>query len=140
MDGTKVLIVEDSSSVLRVLCRAFEQAGYGVLAAANGEQALSIMQRERVDVLITDVKMPKMTGRELCQQLATDGPYLPWCVIIVTSSNEEVDRSWVSDYPCIRVVEKPVGPRHLLRLVRRFLSGSQKLTAPGESGGERRAA
>jgi len=119
---TRVLVVEDDTSVRRVLARVFERAGFSVATAPNGEDALPFLAKERFEVMVCDISMPKMTGRQLCQHLAANGPYLPHCTFIVTSRSEAEERSWISRYDEIVMVEKPVGPRHLLRLVRQRLS------------------
>lgn len=123
MESQRILIVDDETSISRVLGRVFERAGYRVATAQNGALALERLSREHFEVMICDIQMPRMNGRELCRHLASQGPYLPACTFIVTSRSEIEERSWVEDFPTIRLVEKPVGPKQLLRLVRRALAG-----------------
>ena len=115
----QVLVVDDECTIRRILQRIFEQAGYDVTTAPNGKKALSIIQEEddEFDIMITDIGMPKMTGRELCQHLAAKGPYFPRHTFVVTSRAEVEERSWIRNHPGVQLVEKPVGPRHLLRRV-----------------------
>ncbi len=122
MDGNRVLIVEDDSSVRRVLVRVFEQAGFEVAMASNGEKAVEVLAGGQFDLMISDINMPKMDGQELCEHLSADGPYLPECIFIVTASAEDEKRDWVGRFPNITVVEKPVGPRQLLQLVKQRLA------------------
>ncbi len=122
MEKISLLICEDDSSVRRVLVRTFEQAGFDVSAAANGEKAVPIIESKMINVMISDINMPRMTGRDLCKHLADNGPYLPECIFIVTSRTEEDERAWVSEFPGIKIVEKPVGPRQILRLVNEHLA------------------
>lgn len=122
MKQRRVLIVDDDAAVSRVLVRVFERAGCIAAAAPNGKRALALLSSdERFDVMICDIQMPHMDGRELCRHLAASGPYLPGCVFIVTSRSEEQERSWVEGYPGIVLVEKPVSPKQLLRRVTRRL-------------------
>ena len=113
MEKTRILISEDDSSIRRVLARTFEQAGFEVTAMPNGKAALEALQasagESRYDALITDIKMPQMTGRELCEHLAEHGPYIPEVTFVVTSRAERDEREWVSSLPGVRVIEKPVG-------------------------------
>jgi len=122
MDKINLLICEDDSSVRRVLERTFERAGFDVSSAANGEKAIPIIESKKIDVMISDINMPKMTGRELCKHLATKGPYLPECTFIVTARTEEEERAWVSEFSDIKIVEKPIGPRQILQLVNEQLA------------------
>jgi CheY-like chemotaxis protein len=118
MHGKRVLIVDDDICVIRVLPRVFERAGCQVATAGNGEKALALLTAQHFDVMISDIQMPKMTGEQLCIHLWTAGPYLPKCTIVVTSRSDERERAWATQIPGIRLVEKPVGPKQLLRLVK----------------------
>lgn len=120
--GTKrVLIVDDDASIRRVLSRAFERAGFGVGTAPHGEAALAELSAAHYDVMICDIQMPRMSGPMLCRHLATTGPYLPGCTLVVTSRSEDEERAWVSAFPGVAIIEKPVGPKHLLGVVRQRL-------------------
>ena len=143
--GTKifaksVLIVDDARHVVRILHKVFEEAGFDVSDAHDGAEALQLMQEEHFDVLITDLSMPNMDGQQLCQHLASSGPYFPECVFMVTSVTGNIERSWADEHPGISTVEKPVGPRHLLRLVIRRLEAIAEKDSPLESQEKRRAA
>ena len=124
MKTMRVLIVDDDPNVRRVLARTFENAGYEVGLANHGAMAVTRLEAERYGVMICDIQMPSMNGEELCHRLTTEGPYVPEHVLIVTSRTAKEARSWTTQYPEIAVVEKPIGPRQLLRLVReRTLTG-----------------
>lgn len=125
MPGERVLIVDDDSSVSRVLARIFERHGYIATTAPDGEWALSLLVEQNFDVLICDIQMPRMDGRQLCERLATLGPEMPPCTLIVTSRSEQEERGWVETFPDVRLVEKPVGPKQLLRIVRERLATRQ---------------
>jgi CheY-like chemotaxis protein len=131
MEGRRVLIVDDDTSVARVLVRIFEKAGFEARAAGNGEQALVLLRAEHFDAMVSDIQMPRMDGKQLCRHLATEGPYFPDCVFIATSRAELAERSWLEDFPRVTLVEKPVAPRALVALVTRRL---------GETAREERAA
>jgi len=74
-----VLVVDDEDGVRHVAGRVLERLGYRVLTAASGLEALDIMLREgaRIRALVTDVRMPGMTGLELVELLKTGGMDLP---------------------------------------------------------------
>lgn len=110
--------MDDNSSVRRILVRVFELDDFDVSWAANGEEALPLIEENRVDIMICDIKMPKMDGRELMQHLKMKGPYIPERTYIITSHSMLEEREWISGFPGLSLVEKPVGPRRLLRLVK----------------------
>jgi len=119
---TTVLIVDDDPAVALVLLRMFERAGYSAAHAANGEIALGLLSGAHFDAMVCDINMPRMTGRELCRRLHKEGPYLPDCVLIVTSLTALEERDWLAEVPGVELVEKPVSPRELLRKVQARLS------------------
>ncbi|MFH1143285.1 MAG: response regulator [Candidatus Eisenbacteria bacterium] len=134
MQGARVLIVDDDSSVARILARIFERSGFVATTAPDGEWALALLAEQHFDALICDIQMPRLDGRQLCERLAARGPHLPACTLIVTSRPEQEQRAWIDDFPGLVLVEKPVGPKHLLRLVR------QRLLDVAQSDTQRRAA
>jgi len=134
MDSPRVLIVDDDSSVARVLARTFERSGFLVTTAPDGEWAFSLLSEQTFDALICDIQMPRLDGRQLCHRLAANGMRLPATTLIVTSRSEERERAWVAALPGARLVEKPIGPKHLLRIVR------EQLLEPAREEGQRRAA
>ena len=129
MQNARVLIVDDDSSVARVLARTFERSGFLVTTAPDGEWAFTLLSEQPVDAMICDIQMPRLDGRQLCRRLAAEGVPLPPCTLIVTSRSEDEERAWVTSFPGAHLVEKPVGPKHLLRLVRERLleTGRERL-------------
>jgi two-component system cell cycle response regulator len=79
----QILVVDDENTVRSVLKQVLEEAGYDVAEAANGEQALAAMQQRAFDLVITDIKMPGITGLELLQKTKEMHPNTQ--VIIITS-------------------------------------------------------
>lgn len=137
MDSKRILIVDDDSAVQRILARVFQRSGYTVETASNGLQALAKLAEGSFAAMVSDIQMPKMTGRELVAHLASEGPYLPGCVFIVTSRSETDEREWVSQFPGVSLLEKPVSPKEILRLVQQRLAD---LPGEGTEQGVRRAA
>ena len=78
-----VLIVDDETNIRRVLAAMLQRDGYEVTTAADGQQALAAMQRAQIDVVVTDLVMPRMDGMELLRQVAVAHPDVP--VIMITA-------------------------------------------------------
>ena len=76
--GKTILVVEDAEDVRRLICSMLEQRGYAVREAADGREALCLLDAEgdSVDLVLTDVIMPHMDGTELARQLAEIRPHL----------------------------------------------------------------
>ncbi|MGA5299624.1 response regulator [Nucisporomicrobium flavum] len=69
---TTILIAEDDTDVLTMLCRVFTRAGFTVLDAADGDVALDLARRWTPDVVLSDLEMPHLDGRQLCRAMRRD--------------------------------------------------------------------
>jgi two-component system, cell cycle sensor histidine kinase and response regulator CckA len=76
-NGETILVVEDEAAMREVALRILRRNGYKVLAAASGPEALTSLETERCDLLLTDVIMPHMLGRELVERVHERHPDLP---------------------------------------------------------------
>ncbi|HTX41582.1 MAG TPA: response regulator [Acidobacteriaceae bacterium] len=93
MPATKVLILDDSSVMRKIVERALRQAGLDlnrVLEAGSGREALALLEGEQVDLIVSDINMPNMDGLEFLRQLQSRSlaPGVP-VVMITTESGEE---------------------------------------------------
>jgi CheY-like chemotaxis protein len=79
-----VLVVDDSMLVRHTVCRFLEERGCRVESASNGVEALEILARERPDLIITDLEMPRMHGRELIEALQEDSSTAGIPVIVLS--------------------------------------------------------
>ena len=79
----KVLVVDDEESVRGVLRQALTDAGHHVLAAENGQQALDVLSRSDIEVMLLDIRMPGLSGRDVLSEVQVRSPAT--CVIMVTA-------------------------------------------------------
>jgi DNA-binding response OmpR family regulator len=114
-----VLVVDDEQQIVRVVKGYLENAGYRVLAASNGEEALRQAQRERPDLVVLDLLMPKMDGMALTQRLRTEMPEV--AIIMLTARVEEMDRIMGLKMGADDYVTKPFSPRELVARVEAVL-------------------
>ena len=115
-----VLVVEDEFASLEVLALLLKGEGFEVLTASNGEEALMRLADATVDLVITDYKMPKMDGSELCLRLLADERWASIPVIFTSATYRQ-------DVPRPRNVtaffSKPLLFGDLLRIVHQILGG-----------------
>ena len=128
--GTKVLVADDSEAERACAREALTQAGYVVLEAHDGQQALEVFARERPDLVLLDVVMPRLTGLETCRILKakTQSSYLPVIMLSTRNSvNARVEglRSGADDY-----LGKPYDPEELRARVEALLRARRVLTQP----------
>jgi len=81
----KVLVVDDDDRIRSLLLDTLSALGYHALGAKNGEEALTLLETEKLDMVITDVRMPKMNGLSLLKNIKNLNPLLP--VLIITGYN-----------------------------------------------------
>jgi DNA-binding response OmpR family regulator len=129
-----VLIIEDSRPMQRTLQRLFEADSLGVRIASDGVEGLESFRNDPPNVVILDLKLPGLSGKELCRSLKMEMPSVP---IVVLSANADVDDKVVllelgaDDY-----VTKPFSPKELLARVRRAMRRNirkQQAAATAES-------
>jgi CheY-like chemotaxis protein len=116
-----ILLVEDDGSVRSVVCMILEEAGYRVLATSGPEQALALAADggTTVDLLLTDVVMPHMSGRELADRLLRQRPGMR---VLYTSGYLERPPV-LSDLPGALFLQKPFTPRELTEKVAEAFAG-----------------
>ena len=116
-----VLFVDDEPNVSRVARLALERAGYEVEVARNGEEGLEHIRDREFDIIITDVQMPKMDGREMCQQMREEYPDRKPIVFVITARSELEFREWALDLPDCEFIHKPVSLRHMIERIQEHL-------------------
>lgn len=82
----KILIVEDSKSYLLVLSQSFVENGFDVTTAENGEEGLAAAEKEKPDLILLDVEMPKMDGITMAKKLKESGMQVP--IIFLTNMSD----------------------------------------------------
>jgi DNA-binding NtrC family response regulator len=115
-----ILIVDDEKNIREGLGQALEMDGYAIFLAADGREALTVFGEEEIDLVITDLKMPNLSGGELLRRIAADQPTVP--VIILTGHGTietavDAMRDGAYDF-----LTKPVNLDHLGLLVKRALA------------------
>jgi two-component system, cell cycle sensor histidine kinase and response regulator CckA len=116
-----VLVVDDEEGLRRVVCRTLRDEGYGTLEASHGAEALEVMEKasEAVDLVVTDVVMPGMDGRELGRRITQRWPRLPILYISAYDVNNIFRRG--SPRNSAPFLQKPFPPEGLITSVRQLL-------------------
>jgi len=74
MNQEKILIVDDEEAIITLMVHAFSRAGYDTISAQSGEDALKILEQDKIQVMFLDLNMPGMDGIELCRIIRKDMP------------------------------------------------------------------
>lgn len=131
-----VLIVEDEKRMREIVTTYFESAGYNVLEASNGLEAIDLFENETVDLVLLDIMMPQIDGWTVCKRLRTKSD-IP--IIIITARSEDEDKLLGFDLGADDYVTKPFSPKvlvaraeALLKRAQGRVSGDEGLIKAGE--------
>lgn len=116
-----VMIVEDDESIREMMHVTLSQAGYAVAPAASGESALDLLGRVRVDLVLLDVHMPRMSGLDVLSAMASMGRHKP-PVLMVTANRQSATVAEAMRLGCVGYMAKPFAPADLLGRVSRALT------------------
>ncbi|MCP4334107.1 MAG: response regulator [Gammaproteobacteria bacterium] len=123
----RILIVDDQATVIRVVKLGLEEAGYEVDTASNGSECLVKLCSAHPDFLVTDIDMPRMSGKELCQAIEEQFPDRAFPIVVLTSRTELEHRDWTRAIDNLTFMEKPVSVRRLLSHIGKSLSDTDQL-------------
>jgi len=123
----KVLIVEDDANLLEAVKYNLRKEGYDVLAAADGEAALSSARREKPSLLILDIMLPKLNGFEVCRILRKETT-VP--ILMLTAKADETDKIVGLEIGADDYMTKPFSMRELMARVRAMLRRSKMAEVP----------
>ena len=117
-----VFIVDDHAPVIRVLKLGLEDAGYNVVTSNNGSECLVKLCDGLPDFLVTDIDMPRMSGKDLCLAIEKQFPERTFPIVVLTSRTEMEHREWTGNIENLEFMEKPVSIRRLVSHINRALS------------------
>jgi two-component system, NtrC family, nitrogen regulation response regulator NtrX len=117
-----VLVVEDEPIIRELMAILLEEEGYVVRQAVDGLEALEVMERHGIDLVLSDVKMPRLDGASLVQRLRARGDAIP--VVLMSAVYAEVD------LPGVRFLRKPVSGEDLIDIIASALAANRR-SAPG---------
>jgi CheY-like chemotaxis protein len=116
-----ILVAEDEDSLRKILVRGMENYGYHVLQACNGVEAVKRAQdyKDTIHLLLTDVVMPKMNGKELSEELHKDRPEMN--ILFMSGYSQEVLSQKGTIDPSIHLIKKPFSKEKLAERIREVL-------------------
>lgn len=127
-DSGKVLVVDDSRTVVHALTLMLGRAGFRTLAAFDGREAIDIARRELPDLILMDIVMPVMNGFEAMRRLKADAATQAIPIVAITGEQQS-DRSWGARLGAAGFLAHPVAKEELL-LMARFFIGRKAGLAP----------
>jgi two-component system phosphate regulon response regulator PhoB len=129
----RILVVDDEPDLLELVRLNLDQAGFEVVTAATGAEAMKALRAAPPDLLVLDLMLPDVSGTDLCRQLRADASFADLPVIMLTARADEVDRVVGFELGADDYVTKPFSPRELVLRVRAVLRRHNPATGDSTS-------
>lgn len=118
---SKILVVDDEAVNVEVLRAWLEHAGYAVVAASDGNEAISMAESERPDLILLDVIMPQLNGFRVCKRLKASEETRAIPIVFLTGADFKQAQDRAIESGADGYLAKPIGSQELLGMVRAML-------------------
>ncbi|MDD5691161.1 MAG: response regulator [Candidatus Omnitrophica bacterium] len=119
----KILLVDDEPHIIMMLENRMKHAGYDVITASDGQEALVKAHKEKPDLIILDLMLPKLDGYKVCRMLKFDEKYKHIPIIMLSARAQEADKKMGETVGADGYITKPFEPQVLLGKVSDLLMG-----------------
>lgn len=113
----RVLVVDDSATIRKVVTAVLARAGYEVGHAVDGAQALAVLKREKFNLALVDFVMPKLNGFELCKKIREDSELKDLPVVLMSAKADKIREHFLRQTGALDAITKPFDPRVLVLTV-----------------------
>src|SRR5437016_6118205 len=127
-DSSTILLVDDEDAVQKLLAYPLERDGFRVVQARDGQEALEQFGRERIDLVVLDLMLPKLDGLEVCKRLRAEST-VP--IIMLTARDDELDKVLGLELGADDYITKPFSIREFRSRVRALLRRAATAPAGG---------
>lgn len=121
MAKKRILVVDDEVDLSEMIRFRLQANGYEILLAHDGQQALEVARKERPDLIILDLMLPKMDGYKVCGLLKMDSRYAAIPIIIFTAKAQEEDKKLAEEAGANAYLMKPFEPKVLLDKIKELI-------------------
>ena len=123
MSKKKILVVDDEPQLVDALKMRLEANSYDVLTAYNGHEGLEKARREKPDLIILDLILPKIDGYKVCRMLKFDNEYKNIPIIILSARAQETDKKMGAEVGADAYITKPFELEVVLKKIEKLLAG-----------------
>lgn len=121
MDKKRILLVDDEQELVNMIKMRLEFTGYEVISANDGEAALATAKKEKPDLIVLDLMLPKMAGYEVCRTLKADEEYKHIPIILLSGKAQDADKAEGAKAGANAYVTKPFEPKAFLGKIQELL-------------------
>ena len=121
----RILVIDDEVHIRRVIQLMLSSRDYDVITAVDGQEGIRLIETDHPDVVISDLNMPKVNGRTLCERTNGMKEEKPFLTIVMTSQISSGDDAWLSRLNETVFMEKPFSPIKLADYIDGYFSGKR---------------
>jgi two-component system alkaline phosphatase synthesis response regulator PhoP len=121
----KILIAEDEQDILELIIFTLQFGGHDVIPTTNGEEALEMARKESPDLALLDVRMPLMSGYEVCSQIKSDLEIQHIPIVFLSAKGQEAEIKTGYEMGAVDYILKPFAPDQLLNRLEEILTSIQ---------------
>ncbi|GAG82626.1 unnamed protein product [marine sediment metagenome] len=121
----KILIAEDERDILDLIMFTLQFGGYDVIPTSNGADALDMVHKEQPDLILLDVRMPRMSGYEVCKQIKAEDDTRDIPVVFLSAKGQEAEVTAGYEMGAVDYILKPFAPDQLLERLDNILSDQE---------------
>ncbi len=122
MAGERVLVIDDSPTIVRVVQLVLTKAGFEIAAAPDGEAGLAMARAQLPDLILLDFVMPKMNGYQVCRELAADPALRDVPVVLMSAKGDQVGERFVKVMGIVDYITKPFSPEAITAVVQHTIA------------------
>ena len=116
-----ILVVEDNRDNMALIVEILEDEGYAVLQAFRAEDGIAMLQENKIDLIVMDVSLPRMSGLEATQHIKADQKTKDIPLLVLTAHARTADREVAFSAGCDDFLTKPIDENVLLATIRKFI-------------------
>ena len=120
----KILIIEDYNNIVEILTMRLSAMGYAVISAKDGQEGLTLARKEKPDLIVLDITLPKMNGYKISRLLKFDSKYKDIPIIMLTARETKLDEQIGLETGADVYIYKSDRTGKLLKTIRRFLDST----------------
>lgn len=118
-----VLVVEDDEILNKMICLKLKQEAYGTFAAFDGQQALDVLDREHIDLIISDIMMPNMDGYQLTRELRNAAYTIPILMVTAKNQMDDMEKAFIAGTDDYMI--KPINMKEMVLRAKALLRRAQ---------------
>lgn len=117
----RILTIDDSKTIRDMLMLTLAKAGFEVVQAVDGQDGLEVLDKEKVDVVITDINMPRMDGYEVIRRMRSNAAYKAMPILVLTTESEDDKKNLARVAGATGWMVKPFDPDRLISTINKVL-------------------